>query len=174
MALLVTATTGKLYLMSAEELFQNLPGGDTQSFRLLTGNDIPNVMALERAAHSHPWRQSSFENCLKGRQHCLLGFLGNTLAGYFVVAYGGGDAELLNLVVAKDYRRKGFGACLLKYAMAFVKPHADMLFLEVRVSNRAAIALYSQHGFYEVGLRKNYYPTLNGREDALLMGCQLF
>jgi ribosomal-protein-alanine N-acetyltransferase len=51
--------------------------------------------------------------------------------------------------------------------------HADMLFLEVRVSNRKAIELYSKEGFFELGNRKNYYPTLNGHEDALLMASQL-
>ena len=48
-----------------------------------------------------------------------------------------------------------------------------MLFLEVRISNRKAIELYSKEGFFELGNRKNYYSTLNGHEDALLMASQL-
>ncbi|MCZ6831549.1 MAG: hypothetical protein O7F73_18545, partial [Gammaproteobacteria bacterium] len=45
--------------------------------------------------------------------------------------------------------------------------------LEVRCSNGGAIALYRKHGFTEDGVRKNYYPTDGGREDALLMSLNL-
>ena len=143
------------------------------SLRLLAQDDIPTVMALEKSAHSHPWRQSSFEDCLSGRQRCWLAEQQQTLVGYVVVTQGGGDAELLNIAVSPKFQRRGIGSCLLQHAVNYVKEHADMLFLEVRVSNRKAIELYSKEGFFEVGLRRNYYPTANSREDALLMACQL-
>lgn len=139
----------------------------------ISEDDIPRVMALERSAHSHPWRQSSFEDCLHGRQKCWLAESQGQLVGYVVVTHGGGDAELLNISVAPNYQRKGIGQCLLAHAINCVKGKADMLFLEVRVSNRKAIELYSREGFFEVGHRKNYYPTINGHEDALLMAMQL-
>jgi ribosomal-protein-alanine N-acetyltransferase len=142
-------------------------------FRLITVEDIPQVMALERNAHSHPWRQSSFEDCLSGRQKCWLAEHKEILVGYVVVTHGGGDAELLNISVAPAYQRKGIGQCLLTHAVNCVKTKADMLFLEVRMSNRKAIALYEREDFFEVGQRKNYYPTVNGHEDALLMARQL-
>lgn len=140
---------------------------------LLTSEKVSSVMALERGAHSHPWRQSSFEDCLKGRQRCWLAYSESVLVGFVVVAHGGGDAELLNIAVEKGYQRKGIGSCLLRHAASCVREHADMLFLEVRLSNKKAIELYSKEGFFEVGQRKNYYPTVNGHEDALLMACQL-
>lgn len=142
-------------------------------FRLIRAEDIPQVMALERSAHSHPWRQSSFEDCLSGRQKCWLAEHEGILVGYVVVTHGGGDAELLNISVAPSYQRKGIGQCLLAHAVNCVKARADMLFLEVRMSNRKAIALYEREDFFEVGQRKNYYPTANGHEDALLMARQL-
>ncbi len=150
-----------------------IPSGLELSFRLLVEADLPAVMQLERSVHSHPWRQSSFEDCLQGRQRCWLAEHKDILVGYVVVAHGGGDAELLNIAVAPGYQRKGIGSCLLQYAADYVRDHADMMFLEVRVSNRKAIELYAREGFFEVGQRKNYYPTLNGHEDALLMACQL-
>lgn len=143
------------------------------SLREITAADIPQVMELERSAHSHPWRQSSFEDCLKGRQKCWLAESKENLVGYVVITHGGGDAELLNISVAPAFQRKGVGQCLLNHAINCVKGKADMLFLEVRVSNHKAIQLYSKEGFFEVGQRKNYYPTLNGREDALLMAMQI-
>lgn len=142
-------------------------------FRLITADDIPHVMTLERSAHSHPWRQSSFEDCLSGRQKCWLAEHKGILVGYVVVTHGGGDAELLNISVSPSYQRKGIGQILLNHAVACVKEKADMLFLEVRRSNRKAIALYEREDFFEVGQRKNYYPTANGHEDAILMARQL-
>jgi [ribosomal protein S18]-alanine N-acetyltransferase len=143
------------------------------SLRKLLVDDIPNVMMLERSVHLHPWRQSSFEDCLKGRQRCWLAEHKDSLVGYVVITHAGGDAELLNISVAQKFQRKGIGSCLLQHAVNCVRGHADMLFLEVRVSNRKAIELYSKEGFFELGHRKNYYPTLNGYEDALLMATQL-
>jgi ribosomal-protein-alanine N-acetyltransferase len=43
------------------------------------------------------------------------------------------------------------------------------LWLEVRASNVAAIALYESLGFNEATIRRNYYPTADGREDAIIM-----
>lgn len=143
------------------------------TYRFITLDDIDSVMDIERKAHSHPWRRSSFEDCLQGRQKCWLAVVGGEIRGYVVVAYGGGDAELLNIAVSPTWQRKGLGRQLLEHAVSFVDGHADMLFLEVRVSNHRAIELYSAEGFFEVGHRKNYYPTMNGHEDALLMARQL-
>jgi ribosomal-protein-alanine N-acetyltransferase len=159
--------------MSEEITLVTTPSGITLKLRLIKTDDIPVVMQLERSAHSHPWRQSSFEDCLKGRQRCWLAYRDIELVGYVVATHGGGDAELLNIVVAHSYQRKGIGSCLLQHAVNSIKAHADMLFLEVRQSNRKAIELYAREGFFEVGQRKNYYPTANGHEDAILMACQL-
>jgi ribosomal-protein-alanine N-acetyltransferase len=159
--------------MSTDSIDATTVAGLRLNLRLLTGEEISSVMNLERSAHSHPWRQSSFEGCLKGRQHCWLAYCERVLVGFIVVTHGGGDAELLNIAVEKGYQRKGIGSCLLQHAASCVREHADMLFLEVRMSNKKAIELYSKEGFFEVGQRKNYYPTVNGHEDALLMACQL-
>lgn len=147
--------------------------GMSVQLREMLHSDIDAVMQLERSAHSHPWRLSSFEDCLKGRQKCWLAKYQNQLVGYVVIAHAGGDAELLNLAVSPAYQRKGIGQLLINHAVDVVKDKADMLFLEVRVSNYKAISLYSREGFFEIGNRKNYYPTCNGYEDALLMARQL-
>jgi len=141
--------------------------------REMMERDIDEIMRLEKSAHSHPWRRSSFEDCLKGRQKCWVVEYKHKIVGYVVVTHGGGDAELLNLAVSPEMQRKGIGRLLLDHAMTLIHGKADMLFLEVRVSNRKAIELYSREGFFEVGNRKNYYPTVNGYEDALLMARQL-
>lgn len=151
----------------------NTIAGLNLSLRLLEEKDISSIMALEHSAHSYPWRQSSFEDCLVGRQKCWLAEYKNQLVGYVVITHGGGDAELLNISVSPKFQRRGIGSSLLQHAIETVRGFADMLFLEVRISNKKAIELYSKEGFFEVGNRKNYYPAVNGHEDALLMAAQL-
>ena len=51
--------------------------------------------------------------------------------------------------------------------------NAGMCFLEVRVSNQSAYRLYERYGFNEIGRRRDYYPTVDGKEDALVMACTL-
>ena len=50
---------------------------------------------------------------------------------------------------------------------------AARVFLEVRPSNPHAIALYHDEGFNEIGRRPRYYPSHDGREDALVMAMEL-
>ena len=50
------------------------------------------------------------------------------------------------------------------------KDNVKSLFIEVAVSNHAALALYVSDGFEKAGVRKNYYERCDGsREDALIM-----
>src|SRR5690606_35629816 len=100
-------------------------GAITLQVSLLKADQIPAVMELERSAHTHPWRLSSFKDCLKGRQQCWLAYLDKTMVGYVVFAHGGGDAELLNIVIAKNFQRKGIGGCLIRYAIECMKKHAE-------------------------------------------------
>jgi ribosomal-protein-alanine N-acetyltransferase len=58
--------------------------------------------------------------------------------------------------------------------MVLARRHAmRSVVLEVRASNLAAIGLYRSMGFADIGLRRDYYRTENGREDAILMGREL-
>lgn len=74
-----------------------------------------------------------------------------------------GELEITQLAVLPDYQGKGYGWQLLG-ALADRK---EPVFLEVRASNKPAIALYRKAGFEKVGERKNYYH--NPVEDAVLM-----
>jgi ribosomal-protein-alanine N-acetyltransferase len=92
---------------------------------------------------------------------------------YPVVGYGGlwlsvDEGHITTIAVAPEYRGRGIGELLLNglidQALAL---NADMLTLEVRVSNVVAQQLYLKYGFHPSGKRPRYY-TDNG-EDALIM-----
>jgi ribosomal-protein-alanine N-acetyltransferase len=92
------------------------------------------------------------------------------IIGYYVMTAAGGEAHLLNLTIAPSWRRHGLGRDLLEHCVVRAADHkADDLFLEVRTSNAAAIALYRSSGFVDLAVRRGYYPARDGREDALIM-----
>jgi ribosomal-protein-alanine N-acetyltransferase len=79
------------------------------------------------------------------------------------------EMHLLNLAVHPAHRRRGIARFLLTTALVRARSQgAAVVWLEVRPSNRAALALYHSFGFEEVGIRPGYY-TDNG-EDALIYG----
>jgi len=82
------------------------------------------------------------------------------------------EAEVLNLAVAPDHRRKGEGGALLRAAVAeFRKRGVDRVFLEVRESNAAGISFYGNHSFFQAGRRDGYYRDPN--EAAIVMEIRL-
>ncbi len=88
-----------------------------------------------------------------------------------------GEAQILNLSVVPDARREGLGRQLLRRFIDDARRlGAEQIFLEVRVSNVAAIGLYDAEGFAAVGRRDGYYPGIGAdapREDALVMRLSL-
>ena len=85
-----------------------------------------------------------------------------------------GESHILNLSVDPDMQRRGVGTRLMKHFVQLARRHnADTVMLEVRPSNAGAVRLYEKLGFNEVGVRRNYYPAPDGREDALLLALSL-
>lgn len=131
--------------------------------------EVAEVMAVERAAYTHPWTEGIFLDCLRVGYCCWVCSLDEQLVGHGVLSVAAGEAHLLNLCVHPHSQRRGLGRRLLHRLLRLAAEHqADTVFLEVRVSNRAAIALYRSEGFNEVGLRRDYYPSPAGREDAVV------
>ena len=80
------------------------------------------------------------------------------------------EATLFNIAVDPAWQRKGLGRQLLEHLIGELEKRGVLtLWLEVRASNTAAIALYESLGFNEATIRRNYYPTAQGREDAIIM-----
>ena len=77
---------------------------------------------------------------------------------------------MFNIAVDPAFQRRGLGRALLEQVIDEVEKRGVVtLWLEVRASNVAAIALYESLGFNEATIRRNYYPTVDGREDAIIM-----
>jgi len=136
--------------------------------------DLAEVLAIERSVYEFPWTAGNFRDSLRAGYQCRIGLLRGALAGYFIMMAAAGEAHLLNLSVALHLQRQGHGGALLRAAMQLArKSGARLFYLEVRPSNALGRALYARNGFHEIGVRKNYYPAANGREDALVLSVDL-
>ena len=132
--------------------------------------DLVEVLEIERASYPFPWTQVIFGDCLHAGYSCWVGERNGLIEGYGVMTIAAGESHLLNLCVRPEARRQGVGVQILRYLIEQAREqHADVVFLEVRPSNTAARDLYQAEGFNELGLRKDYYPLEQGREDALIL-----
>jgi ribosomal-protein-alanine acetyltransferase len=142
-------------------------------WRPLRHGDVAYVAALEAQIHEAPWTAGNFDEALAAGYSAQVGEREGRIIAYGVLMLGPGEAQLLNLSVVPDARRQGLGANLLgRFLDDALRLGAVQVFLEVRVSNTAAIALYERAGFVRVARRADYYPPgpwSTTREDALVM-----
>ena len=143
-------------------------------FRPLQMADLDTVMAIEPDIYPFPWSHGNFSDSLKAGYSCWACEIDGQLMGYAVLMMVLDEAHLLNISIAKGFQGRGLGRKLLEHIIAKARQHGgQMMFLEVRPSNKAALRLYEDMGFNEFSVRKGYYPAANGREDAILMGLAL-
>ena len=140
----------------------------------MTEADLDAVMAIENVIYTHPWTHGNFIDSLQADSPCWIMEMHGVTIGYAVLTVGAGEAHLLNLSIAAAWQRRGLGRELLSYLIVFIgKIKVTALYLEVRVSNTAARALYMQAGFREISVRRGYYPmrinNADGREDAIVL-----
>jgi [ribosomal protein S18]-alanine N-acetyltransferase len=146
-------------------------GDAAVAIRPATRDDLPAILAIERASFSDPWSRGSFASLLeRPRVFFAVAVEGphRAVVGHVVTWFVVDEAELANLAVVPGSRRRGIGAALLGAALDAAEARgARVMYLEVRASNRAALALYGSRGFEEAGRRRDYYrrPV----EDALIL-----
>jgi [ribosomal protein S18]-alanine N-acetyltransferase len=135
--------------------------------RPLVYADLPSVLAIERRAFSTPWSLAMFVLELsKPSGICLAASDASGLVGYLVCSRYADVWHLMNVAVEPRRRREGIATQLIE-RLFDVAGFADRYTLEVRTSNRGAIAMYERFGFRAAGHRRRYYHD-NG-EDALIM-----
>lgn len=129
------------------------------------------LMAIEQQAYAQPWSRGNFLDSINVGYECRALMAGEEMLGYFIVMMGVQEAHLLNLTVAPAHRREGLGRLMLDAIALWARGQgARTLWLEVRVGNERARAVYAAGGFHSVGLRRGYYPAVQGRrEDAVVM-----
>lgn len=150
-------------------LERSLPPYEVAAMRV---PDLTEVMAIERQAYPVPWSHGNFVDSLAaGYPAEVLRGPRAELLGYWVVMPGVDEMHLLNITVAPAWQGRGLAVTMLDRLVADCRRVGmTQLWLEVRLGNERARAVYRRYGFAEVGRRRAYYPVQEGpREDAILM-----
>jgi ribosomal-protein-alanine N-acetyltransferase len=138
--------------------------------RPMVRTDIPLIHAIETKAYEFPWELETFRSCFKVGYHCWIAERATEVVGYGIMTIGAGESHVLNVCVSPDFQGRGYGRVIFNRIIEEARRYkVETMFLEVRPSNPKAIKLYRSLGFNEIGIRKGYYPALNGQEDAIVM-----
>ena len=142
--------------------------------RNMTEADLDEIMAIETAIYDYPWTRGIFQDCMRVGYLCHVLEEDGDIKAYSVLSLGVAEAHVLTLCVHPDSQRQGLGRMRMEHMLELAsQADAENMLLEVRPSNTAAIRLYHQLQFNEVGTRPDYYPSPDGREDALIMARSL-
>lgn len=132
-------------------------------------DDIPGIHEIEVRNFSLPWSEESFRDCLNYDD--TLFFVDEEegkIAGFAVLRLFPDEAELYNIAVGEEYRRRGIADSLMNTLTDECDNRSmERILLEVRQSNAPARALYKKHGFTVLGVRAKYYDE--PKEDAVIM-----
>ncbi len=128
-------------------------------------DNLKDIANIEEQCFSMPWNLSSIENEFSHEfSEIYVACSNERTIGYLIIYIFGNEAEIVRIAVEKEYRKLGVASALINEA--FLNFIGD-IFIEVRVNNIAALALYKKLGFNELNIRKDYYT--NPTEDALIM-----
>ena len=140
--------------------------------RQMNPGDCPAVEELFRECFSHPWEENALEAMFTAGGYLSLVAENekNEIVGYVGMRSVCDEADITNVAVRPDARRKGIAHILVRRLLEIAGQRGiRSVFLEVRASNTPALLLYEHAGFRECGRRRDYYTE--PREDAILMIC---
>lgn len=141
------------------------------TFLPMSDTDLDWVVAAEAELHAFPWTRGNFVDSLAAGYACRVMLGGDEPLGYAVLLLVLDEAHLLNISILRRHQRQGMALAMLEHLyVSACAAGATQMFLEVRPSNAAALALYRREGFQAIGRRARYYPAADGgREDAIVM-----
>ena len=142
---------------------------DQFTIRKARSEDASVLWETESLSFPDPWNEADFGKLLStpGVEGWIC-WAGTRLSGYVIVRSAGEEAEILNLAVAPEFRRRRVALRLLGRGLeTLLERGVREVFLEVRRSNGAARALYHRLGFALAGVRRGYYRK--PLEDAMVL-----
>lgn len=128
------------------------------------------VLAIEARVYPRPWSASLFLSELAQRttRTYLVAKNIGEVVGYCGMMFTGKEAHVTNIAVDPEFHGRKVGTRLLMIVVTeAIARGAEIVSLEVRVTNNVAQNMYAKFGFAPVNVRKGYYIETN--EDALVM-----
>jgi ribosomal-protein-alanine N-acetyltransferase len=131
--------------------------------------DVPEVLSIEQASFTTPWSGTLFMNEIyKPLSLPKVARSGDKIVGYICANQVLDEGHILNVTVRPGHRGQGIAVELLRCATGILAERGcKEIFLEVRISNEAALRMYEKAGFRMISARKRYYTS--PEEDAVIM-----
>ena len=143
-------------------------------FREISLGDLDGIVQIERAVNPFPWGEEALRDTIASSGHHLISLREGRAVGFLLSSFVLDEAQLLLIGVSPNWQGVGVGGQLLKELInRSLDQDQKLIYLEVRSGNERAIRLYRSLGFIDIGVRRDYYPGLVGREDAIVMSLQL-
>jgi ribosomal-protein-alanine N-acetyltransferase len=151
---------------------QKVRGGGQAVLSPAEREDVASFVAIDRTSPK-PWPARAFEQELENTPETLFALRHEDKAiGFAVIRFHPPEMDIVNLAVAPEQRRRGFGRILLGRLIEKARRQGvRRIFLEVREGNLEAVGLYQGLGFEDTQRRKNFY--LDPVEDARLMSLEI-
>ncbi|MBE9540563.1 MAG: ribosomal protein S18-alanine N-acetyltransferase [Proteobacteria bacterium] len=153
------------------------------TLRAAVPDDANNLATIDLAASDHPWTEAQYISISAAVPKASSGSFSETvqllemdgeICGFVVYSLVMDEGSIHNIAVSPAWQGQGMARILLREALKVLRNHGALrCLLEVRISNTVARGLYDSFEFQQDGIRKKYYPSPNGREDALLMSKSL-
>jgi [ribosomal protein S18]-alanine N-acetyltransferase len=134
------------------------------TLRGLTDDDLDDLVAMEQELFGPgAWSRQSLAEEIVGPGRWYVGAESEgALIGYAGLWFDGDDAQVMTVGTRPEAQGRGVGRLLLDALLDRARElRAGAMFLEVRVDNDPALALYRRAGFEQIGLRKRYYQPEN-------------
>lgn len=141
--------------------------------RFMLDKDIDQVIMIEKSLKGRQWSRKAFLDSLES-ENARLYVSGDSgrISGYCICYHSLEESEIVNIAVDEALRRNGTGSALLTHVISSEREAGcEKMFLEVRVSNEAAIKMYEKAGFAICGTRKDFYEE--PAEDGYIMALSL-
>ena len=134
--------------------------------RIATELDLQELMQIENECFSRPYSSESFLQDLRGdKVKAFVKILNEKIVGFISLYIFLDEANLQQIAVLEDFRRKGIASELIEYSVEYLKQNkVKKFYLEVNETNFVAIKTYEKFGFKQVVTRKNYY----GNQSAVV------
>ncbi|MBN1572134.1 MAG: ribosomal protein S18-alanine N-acetyltransferase [Deltaproteobacteria bacterium] len=141
--------------------------------RSMDVSDLDQVMEIEENSFPTPWSIALFKREMElDFSHILVLEFNREIIGYINFWISAGEAHIMSIAVKEKYRKSGIGSYILQYSLNIARRlSGEYVYLEARISNSAAHALYRKNGFELIGIRRGYYTDT--KEDALIMAREL-
>lgn len=140
----------------------------------LNDADLEQVYHIETLCHPFPWSKNTLLSNQGERYINKKISVNHQLVGFLICHVVLDEATLFNIAIHPDMQKQGLATALINQLLnELEQKKVHTLWLEVRASNHTAIRLYEHLGFNQITVRANYYPTIQGREDAIIMAYTL-